>query len=159
MEAGPQIAWIVHTHEHRDHSADWYWALGLGALAIAGISVFLGNVLLAIIIAIAAGSIGTLALRGPRTHWVRVDNRGVTMDGTLYPYRSLHSFWVEPLDAEHGHYGRLLVTTTGFIAPQLVIPVEDETRAQSVRTFLKKYMPEEEQHPHLGEHVAELFGL
>ncbi len=149
----------MHTHEHKDHSTDWYWGLGIGALAGAGISIFLGNILLAFIIVLAAGSIGTLALRGPRTHWVRVDTRGVSMDGTLYRWDAIHSFWLEPFDTEHHQHGRLLITTASYVSPQLVIPTEEPSRASALRTFMKKYATEEEQHPHLGEHVAEIFGL
>ena len=159
MAQGEGIAWIVHTHEHKERGTDWYWGLGLAALAGIALSVFLGNMLLAFIIAIAAGSIGTLAARGPRTHWVRVDSRGISMDGTLYRYDALRTFWVEPFDADNRLYGRLLVSTTSYVAPQLVIPVEEPMRAAALNTYLKKFMAEEEQQPHLGEHLAELFGL
>lgn len=148
------IAWIVHTHEHKDRTADWYWTLGLAAVVGIVASIFFGNYLLALIIALAAVSIGMLVARGPRTHWVRVDSRGVSMDGTLYPYRSIQSFWVEQ-DAGP----RLFITTTGFLRPQLVIPLEDDTRASNVRTYLKKFSTEEEQTAHIGEHIAEVFGL
>ena len=156
---GEGISWVVHTHEHKDRSVDWYWTLGLAAVAAAGASIFFGNFLFAAIIGIAAGSMGVLVARGPRTHWVRVDTKGVSMDGTLYPYRSIHSFWVEPFNAAAGQHGRLLISNAGLLHPQLVIPLEESARAASVRTYLKKYIPEEEQHAHIGEHLAEIFGL
>lgn len=149
------IAWLVQTHEHQERTNDWYWALGLGAFAAMGISIFFGNWMLAIIVVLAAGSVGILVARGPREHWVRVDQRGISLDGTLYPYRSVRSFWVE----QEVEYPRLLITTSGILHPQLVIPLEDKTRAQGVRSYLKKYAEEEEQHPHLGEHIAQLIGL
>lgn len=153
------IGWIVHTHEHQERSTDWYWTLGLAALVGAAASMYFGNALFAGIILIAAGSIATLVARGPRTHWVRVTSRGVVMDGTLYPWESVHSFYVEPFNAEQGQYGRLLVTMKSYLTPQLVLRTEEPSRAAAVRTYMKKFAQEEEQEPHLGEHFAEIFGL
>ena len=154
-EVGQVIAWQVHSHIHRERSNDWYWALGLVALAGAVISLFFGNVLFAVILIIGAGSVGVLAARGPREHSARIDTRGVSIDGTLHPYTSIQSFWVE----ESGEAPRLFVSTSGIIAPHLTLPLQDRARAGQVRSFLKKYATEEEQGPHFGEHIAEFFGL
>lgn len=158
-QQGEGIAWIVHTHEHKDRSTDWYWTLGLVAVVGAALAMYFKNPLLAGIILIAAGSLGTLVARGPRTHWVRVTSRGVVMDGTLYPWESVHSFYIEPFNAEAGQSGRLLVTMKSYLTPQLVLNTEEPSRAAALRTFMKKYAQEEEQEPHLGEHLAEIFGL
>jgi len=154
---GQTISWQVETHEHKERSVDWYWGLGLGAAAAAGISLFFGNILFALIILMGLGSIATLAARGPREHWMKVDSRGVSMDGTLYRFASIQSFWIQPEDANHE--ARLLLTTNGLFSPQLVIPLGHMTRAQNVRAYLKRYVEEVEQEAHLGEHLAELFGL
>ncbi len=148
------IFWHVDSHEHRERTPDWYWGLGLGALAAAGIAVFLGNAMLAVIVILAAGSVGVLVARGPREHQVSVGPRGISVDGTLYRYARVDSFWVEEHAEPH-----LLITTQGILHPQLVLPLYDRTRAQSVRNYLKRYITEEEQEPHLGHHVAQMLGL
>ncbi len=148
------LSWHVDTHEHKERSADWYWTLGLGALAGAALAVFFGNVLLGVILLLGGGSLGFLVARGPREHQVRVDQKGVTLDGTLYPYKNITSFWVE-----EGNDPKLLLTTSGMLHPQLVVPLLSAARAQSVRAYLRRFATEVEQHAHLGEHLAELFGL
>lgn len=154
---GQAISWQVETHEHRERSVDWYWGLGLGAVAAIGISLFFGNILLALIIVLGIGSIAVLVARGPREHWVRIDSRGVSLDGTLYRFSSIQSFWIQ---AENEvHEARMLVTTNGIFSPQLVIPLGHMTRAQNVRAFMRRHAQEVEQEAHLGEHLAELFGL
>jgi hypothetical protein len=149
------FSWTVHTHEHKDRSIDWYWTLGLVAVAGAVVSIFLGNYLLVVIIGIGAISLGVLAARGPRLHSVKIDKRGVVLDGTLYPYSSIDSFWVE----EKAENPRLLVSTSGILHPQFIIPIEESSRAHEIREFMRRYAKEEEQDPHFGEHLAEMFGL
>jgi hypothetical protein len=153
-QEGQAITWQVHSREHGERSNDWFWGLGLLAVAGGGLAIFFGNSLLAVILILGAASIGTLAARAPREHSARIDKRGISIDGTLHPYESLASFWVE-----EGEDPKLFVSTTGIIAPHLTVPLLERGRAEAVRGFLKKYLREEEQGPHFGEQIAEFFGL
>jgi hypothetical protein len=152
----------VHTHTHRERSNDWFWGLGVVALAGAALSIFFGNVLLAAIIGIGAASVGVLAARGPRAHVVRIDERGVSIDGTLYRFDALRSFWIDeeragfPDDKRGVH---LYLTTNSMLAPHLSLPLESAAQASAVHSMLKHRLPEKEQGPHFGEHIAELLGL
>lgn len=152
------ISWTVETHTHTPRSVDWYWGLGVAVAAGAVLSIFFGNLLLAFILVIGASSLGVLVARGPREHKVTLDGRGLSVDGTLYRYQALHSFWIERLSAEQGG-PRLLLTTGGVLSPQLIIPLLDERRAQNVHSLLKRFLTEEEQHPHLGDSLAQMLGL
>ncbi len=149
------IAWNVLTHVHRERTNDWYWALGLIAVVAAGLSIWLGNLLFGILILLCAGSIGALAMRGPREHSVEIDSRGISIDGTLYPYRTLKSFWVDA----NPEYPRLYLTTGGILNPQMALPLDDEYHAQVVHAYLVDRLSVDEQEPHLGEHVVYLLGL
>jgi len=152
---GHTISWEVLTHVHQERTNDWYWALGLSAVVAAGLSIWLGNLLFGIVIILCAGSVGFLAARGPREHTVALDTRGLTVDGTMYPYRSLKSFWVD----QDPEYPRLFITTHGIITPHMTLPLNDEDHAREVRAYLHPRLEEVEQEPHLGEHLAELMGL
>ena len=149
------ITWEVKTHVHRERSNDWYWTLGAFAIIGAGISFWLQNPLLAIVLVLGASSIAYLAIRGPREHLIRVGSRGISIDGTLYAYPTIRSFWVEH-DVEHP---RLLFTTTGILIPHLSLPLDSKQQGNDVRDHLREFLKEEEQEPHLGEHLAEIFGL
>ncbi len=148
------ISWRVDTHEHQERTNDWYWGLGLLTLAAAGLSIFLGNALFAVILLLGAGSLGVLVARGPREHEVRVGPKGLSLDGTLYRWSGVESFWVEENRDPH-----LLLTTEGVLHPQLIIPLGDPNRARNVREYLKRLVKEEEQEPHMGHHVAQMLGL
>ena len=149
------IVWEVRTHEHKERSTDWYWTLGTLAVVGAGLSVWFGNGLLAIILLIGAGSIGYLAARGPREHTVRISEKGISIDGTLYTFPTIISFWVE----EDTDSPRLFLTTSGILQPHLSLPLDSRSQGNDVRAHLIKYIKEEEQEPHMGEHLAEIFGL
>lgn len=149
------MVWSVITHEHRERSVDWFWALGLIALAAGVASVLFGNVLFAIVIFLAAGSVGFLAARGPREHLVKIDDHGIAIDGTRYPFSSIHSFWIE-----HGvEFPRLFMTLKGALTPHFSLTLDSEAQGKSVREHLARHVEEQEQGPHVGEHLAQIFGL
>jgi hypothetical protein len=155
MDESQVISWNVGAGEPRERSNDWYWGLGVLAVASAVAAVFFGNGLLAVILLLGAGSIGFLAARGPREHAVKIDPRGISIDGTRYPFTSVHSFWVEH-EADPPH---LFLAMTGILAPHFSFPLEDEAHGQKVRALLVRFVEEEEQGPHVGDHLAEIFGL
>lgn len=152
---GHSISWDVVTHVHKERTADWYWALGLVALVAAGLSIWLANILFAIIIVVSAFSLGMLAARGPREHSVHIDNKGIAIDGTLYAYRSLKSFWVD----RHPEDPRLYLMTHGIMAPHITLPLDNAAQAEQVHSYLRTKVEEVEQEPHFGEHILELIGL
>lgn len=152
---GGEISWEVLTHVHRERTNDWYWALGLSAVVAAALSIWLGNLLFGVLILLCAGSIGALAMRGPREHNVTIDPRGLSVDGTLYPYRALKSFWV----VDDPEYLRLYITTRGIITPHMMFPLESQEHAQVVHAYLVDRLEEVEQEPHIGEHIAAMLGL
>ncbi|MDE1924895.1 MAG: hypothetical protein KGH79_01800 [Patescibacteria group bacterium] len=152
---GQTISWDVITHMHKERTADWYWGLGVITFVAAAISIWLGNLLFALILVIGAGSIGALLARGPREHGVRIDSRGVAIDGTLYPFKSLKSFWVD----RHPEDPRLYLMTSGIMSPHVTLPLESIAQAGQVHSMLKRVVEEKEQEPHFGEYLAELFGL
>ncbi len=155
----PQVdqehSWHVASHTARERSNDWYW--GLGGLAIVGtvVSILLGNLLLAIIILLGAFSLGYLTLQAPREHTITAGQRGMSIDGTRYPWRGVRSFWVEHDDESP----RLFVTMNGILAPHISLYLADTAEADAVRKTLKRYVPEVEQGPQLGEQLSSILGL
>ncbi len=150
-----EFSWTVQTHEHRERSTDWYWTIGVIALVGAGVSIYFGNVLFAVIMLLGLGSIGFLAARGPREHGVRIDERGISIDGTRYPYASIQSFWIERGVAEP----TLFISMNGVLSPHFSLPLANKDDAVKLHQHLIRFIQEEEQGPHFGEHVARLFGL
>ena len=148
------IAWSAPTHEQKDRSVDWYWALGILGVCGAIAAVLWGNLLFAAIIAVAAGSVGALAARNPREHDVHIDSRGITIDHELYPYESLHSFWVSVDDRSE----KLHLATNGVIHPHITLSIHAPANAERVYRYVSRHLQEEETYS-LGSMFGEFFGL
>ena len=50
------LEWKGREYDHNPKSADWYWALGIIAVAATVAAILFGNYLLAVLIVIAAGA-------------------------------------------------------------------------------------------------------
>ncbi len=155
MPVAQHMEWSTTTHEHYERSTDWYWGLGIIALVGSGAAIFFGNFLFAVIILIGTFSVGFLAARGPREHTMRIDDRGISVDGTRYPYSAVHSFFVEH-DMENP---RLFMTMRGALSPHFSLVLDSAQQGNDVRAHLKQHIEEVEQGPHAGEHLARILGL
>ena len=154
-DASRMISWQAPSHEHVERSVDWFWALGIIALAGAILSILFGNLLLAGIIVLGALSLAIISSREPQIHTIRLSSQGIMIDMKLYPWRSLRSFWVDDETREEEH---LIVSSDGIFSPQLIIPLKGVT-ADEVRSHLSKYIDEQEQYESILTRVGEFFGL
>lgn len=121
-QSSAPVRWSAYEHEYIERSADWFWALGIVAISIAVTSILFSNVLFAILIILAAFTIGLLARTPPELIEFEISHRGIRVGGTLHRYNEIISFWVED---EHDAPPLLLVDTTKFMSPNLIIPIEN----------------------------------
>ncbi len=89
-------------------------------------------------------------------HLVRfeISHRGIRTGDTLHRYEEIISFWVED---EKGA-PLLLVDTTKFMAPNLIIPLEN-IDPHIVRAYLQERAEEIPMKEPLAHKVLEFFGL
>ena len=114
--------WSAEGYLFEEKSNDWYWALGIIAVAGAIASVLFGNVILALLILVASGTLALSTLKRPRMHVFRVTDDGVMIDENLYEYESIHSFSVlEYIDPNRPP--ALSIRTHKVLAPHLLIPI------------------------------------
>ena len=147
------IRW--HTHEHAaPKSTDWYLALGIIAVAGAATSFILGNILFSILIIVGALSLSLHAARPHKETAVEINQRGLVLNETLYPYESLESFWVE----ENESMPKLFIKSERTLVPQLIIFLED-TAPEIVHEYLLEHLEEEEMTEPFTQKIAEFFGF
>jgi|CXWL01.1.fsa_nt_gi hypothetical protein len=147
------ITWQADEHRHTERGTDWYWALGIIAVSSGITATLFNNVLFALLIVLAAVTIGILASRPPAIANFSLGEKGLSVDDTFYPYEEMLAFWVA-----EGDEPTLLIDTPRFMTPDLVIPLTDVS-PESVREFLSDRVPEIELHESFFYHVMEFFGF
>jgi len=60
-----KIEWTALEYKHKEHSTDWYWAVGLITLIIGIITIWIKNYLFAIFIFISGATFALFSLRHP----------------------------------------------------------------------------------------------
>ena len=153
--ASPALRWSAYEHDHIERGSDWFWALGIVAISIAITAIILHNVLFGILVIIAAVTLGLIAQTPPELAEIELSERGIRIDGTLHRFDHIISFWVED---EHDDRPLLLVDTTKFLSPNLIIPIE-EIDPSLVREFMREYANEKLMHEPVGHKILEFLGL
>ncbi len=137
------LEWEGREYDHNPKSADWYWALGIIAVAGTVASILFGNYLLAILIIIAAGSLALHAAKQPPLHRFRLVEQGVIIGDELHPFERMLSFSVLE-DVEGTLPPMISIKTMSWLSPHLIIPLEGVDADMIYAYFL--------QHVDEGEH-------
>ena len=151
------IEWSALEYEPVERHPNWFWAVGGGAGLIVIVSILLGNLLLALLIAIGAGALLIHESRGhePREVMFGITRRGVRIHERLYPFDTLHSFWIhhdEPVR-------KISFRSEKALMSRIVLPMPDELDHEEVRVILQEFLPEEPHEPTLAEALTEYLGL
>lgn len=139
MENTESVRWSALEYPHRKKTADWYWVLGILAVAGAVAAFILGNILFSLLIVVGAFTVALFAARHPRIVEFEIDQRGVRADIILYPYSSLISFWI----LEGTEEQKILLRSSKKFMPYIIIPLGDIHPLQA-HEFLIERLPEEE---------------
>jgi len=151
---GHTIYWSGYEHQHEERSSDWFWALGVIATSAAVTSILFGNVLFAILIVIAAFTLGILATKEPEIVEFLITDKGLYVGDSFYAYADIRAFWIEEGKEEN----TLLVDTLKTFAPHLVIPI-NEVSPEHVREMLSAFAVEEELTEPISHKLLELLGF
>jgi hypothetical protein len=150
------LSWKAPEYSHAEKTPDWYWALGLIAVAGAVAALLFNNVLFAVLILFGAFALALLASRHPTDVSFALTQRGIRVNDTLYPYQSLDSFNVDELTPEHTP--KLIVEAKNFFTPTLVIPLIG-VDADRVHDYLLDFLPEEEHQEPVSHRMMEWLGF
>ncbi len=148
------ISWNAPTHIHREKTNDWYWSVGIITLALAAVCFIFGQVIPGIFVILAAVTLVLHGSKPPKTAYFEINDRGIVMDNTLYPFLTLESFWI----AHDIQPTKLLLKSHKTFMPLIVILIE-EVDPEEVRNVLLKYIAETEHREQLLTHVFEYLGF
>ena len=134
----PRISWKIEEYIHREKGPDWYWALGVIALAGATIAVIYHDVFFAVFIILGALILGFYANRVPEILDVAISDEGITVRKYFYPFEKIKGFAVD----EHELGNFLLIESERMLTPVISIPIPEGLNAGSLRQLLSTKIAE-----------------
>ena len=149
--------WEGREYDHNPKSADWYWALGIIAVAGGVASILFGNYLLAALIVIAAVALALNAAKEPPVHRFRLVEQGIVIGEELHPFERMISFTVLE-DIEDEFPPMLSIKTESWLSPHLVIPLAG-VNADAVYAYFLKHVDEDEHKHTFADLVAAWLGF
>lgn len=154
------ISWTAHEYDHREHTADWYWAVGIVSVSLAIAFVLVGNMLLSVIILIGMTTLLAYAKHPPRTLDYKISKDGISAGKTLYPWSTLDSFWItdEHNTAKEYRAPKLLIISKKPFMPHIVIPLT-EFVVDETHHVLCQMLHEEPQFEPLHDRLMRLIGF
>jgi hypothetical protein len=157
MTPNALFEWEGKEYEHNPKSDDWYWALGIVAIAGTIASILFGSYLLALLIIIAATTIALHAAKYPSTHRFRLVENGIMIGDVLHPFERMTSF--TDLEDIEGKLPPLLsIKTESWHSPHLEIPLND-VDADAVYAYLLHHVDEGVHHHTFNDLVAAWLGF
>jgi len=145
MPRNALLEWEGREYDHNPKDSDWYWALGIIAVAGTIAAVLFGNYLLALLIVIAASAFALHAAKQPPLHRFRLVEQGICIGDELYPFERMISFSV--LEDVEGEFPPMIsIKTQSWLSPHLIIPLEGVDVDMIYAYFLQHV--DEGEHPH-----------
>jgi len=133
------IHWQTYEYEPRQRSSDWFWAVGIVAAAIAVTAIIFNNILFGLVTILAGFVLSLYAARPPEIIDVVIDEIGIRIGKTLYPYRTLESYWIE----EHQRVPKILLKSKRLIMPYIIVMIDtEEIDAEKIHGFVGRHLPE-----------------
>lgn len=149
------IRWSAPEYEHKKRTADWYWAVGIIAVAIAVASVILGNPLFGLLILLALFALTLYSYRPPETVDIEASEIGVRANKNFFPHQNTESFWIE----ETGRQKKLFLKSKKLVMPLIALPIAPDINTAELRTLLLGKLTEEPLRESFLEQVLERLGF
>jgi hypothetical protein len=137
-----KITWETLDHIKEDKSSDWFWIVGIIAIAGSVLAIFFSNILLGLVILLSAFASFMFVHTPSKIERYELNKKGITIGDTMYPYNSLESFYV--IDEDGYERDRILIKSEKLFMTLIIMPLGNEVTVDEVRDFLLEYIDEEE---------------
>ncbi|HET9641465.1 MAG TPA: hypothetical protein VFP46_01275 [Candidatus Paceibacterota bacterium] len=116
------LEWEGREYDHDPKSADWFWSLGIIAVALAVAALLFGNYLFALVVLLASASLALHAAKAPPLHRFRLTDQGLVIGDDLHPFEKMISFsMLEDIEGELPPI--ISIKTESWLSPHLSIPL------------------------------------
>jgi hypothetical protein len=157
MPRSTLLEWEGREYDHNPKSSDWYWALGIIAVAGTIAAVLFGNYLLALLVIIAAAALALHAAKEPPLHRFRLVEQGIMIGDELHPFERMISFSI--LEDIEGELPPVIsIKNESWLSPHLVIPLAG-VDADMIYTYFLQHVDESEHEHSFIDLVAAWLGF
>ncbi|HWA32076.1 MAG TPA: hypothetical protein VG694_01325 [Candidatus Paceibacterota bacterium] len=148
------LRWSALEYEEKEHSRDWFWALGVIVVAGSVASVIYGDYFFAGLLILGGVLLGFFAIKKPDTIEYELSERGLRAGTRLYPYDNIRSFFVrtDPGPA-------LLIHSDRIFLPVISIPIDPEMAEDIYGAMIAHEIPEEKLTEHSSEKIMDSLGF
>lgn len=151
----PIISWDTPERHYTEKNSDWYWAVGIISFTAAALAFMFGQVIFGVLIVVSAVALTLHASVVPRIIHVEINDRGVVVDKTLYPFLHLESFWIDP----HNYPPKIILKSHKMFMPYLHIHIHTDIDPEDIRQILLRYIAETEHEEPLTVKLMERLGF
>ena|SRR3989338_8325737 len=132
------LRWVAKEYKHHERELGWYAGLFLFGAVLIAWALYTNNIILTILFVLMLLVVYVLSNRRPNEIIVELSDKGINLNGVVYPYRNLKNFCV----FQHGdHTPELIVETNSFLNRHLAIELEDQDQ-EEVAEFMRRYVRE-----------------
>jgi hypothetical protein len=141
MNVPEKLQWQALNHIKPEKTADWFWIVGITAIAISVLSIYFENFLFALLILIGVFATYMQSHIPPHIINFEISRRGIVSGKTLYPFTTLESFCV--VDEDGWDRDRILIKSKKVFMPLITVPLGQNVTPEMAQTFLTQFMKEE----------------
>ncbi len=156
LKGNSLFSWQAYEYKDRTVKVDWFWALGIIALAGSVAAFIYGNFLVGIFIIFASIALVFFATVKPELITYEITSNGIIYEGVFYPYENLHCFWMDEFEPDNK---KLLVKSERFFVPILALPYDNQETAERIYEILSEVLPEEPLQEPWGHLIMERLGF
>lgn len=118
------IEWKAPEYSHKEHSADWFWAIGLIALIGGILAIWFHNYVFAIFIFLSGASLIMFTIREPKEIFFLIEKKGLTIGRDFFPWKEVKAFDI--INNEEKDLAKLLIETKKHFLPIYTLPLPKE---------------------------------
>ncbi len=154
MENIEKLEWSALEYEEKERTQDWFWALGVIVVAGSLASIIYGDYFFAVLLILGGLLLAFFAIKPPDTVSYELNSKGLKVRDRLYPYDSIHSFYVQrevkPM---------LFIKSQRFFLPIISMPIDADHTEIIHEIFASQDVPEEEMKEHISEKIMDVLGF
>jgi hypothetical protein len=154
-----KLEWSALEYEEKERSTDWFWALGVIIITSSLASIIFNNYFFAVVLLMSGVLLGFFANRKPDMVNYELNEKGLKIRNTLYPYKNIHCFWVQKRDTQTNLEPMLFIKIEKLFMPMIAIPIEDYLTEEIHSIMLFYDIKEEEMKEHPSLKIMDSLGF